>query len=104
MNEAFPSPITNEADLDFYENYLQQEFKKPRHETLMQRLEAFVGCRLKTEYSIGNRSEIKIGKLLEIGQDFILIAQAPNGQKTLVLSDSINAVTILGNTAKNQYL
>jgi hypothetical protein len=91
----FPSPIDNDSDLEFYENYLKQEFKTTQHSTFVEYLKRYIGFTLKIDCAIGNRIDTKIGKLTEVGEDFILLNIAPTNQKTMVRLGNVKFVTIL---------
>ena len=109
MNNDFPIPITSQNDLDFYENYLKEELslnplpKEPSQSRLTQALKQHIGKLIKIEICIGNRLEIRTGKLLEVGDDYLCILSS-NRQKTLIDIKSAKFFTLLQNNTKNLYL
>ena len=109
MNNDFPMPITSKNDLDFYENYLKEEFnlipppKEPSQSTLTQALKQHIGRFIKIETCVGNRLEIRTGKLLEVGDDYLYVLSS-NRQKTLIDIKSAKFFTLLQNNTKNLYL
>lgn len=103
MYTNFPVPINDDSDLEFYENYLKQEFKTTAT-TFVQSLKAYIGCTLKIDCVTCNRIEAKIGKLLTVGEDFILLNLSQTNQKTIISLDTVKFVTILKNNTKNLYL
>lgn len=98
MNTDFPTPITSFADLKTYENYLQEEFcdKSPTFKNLFNTLLESV---IKIDCTVGNRLEAKIGKLKEIGDDYVLLT-LQNGKNMIIGLESIKFVTILQNNIK----
>ncbi len=104
MNTDFPIPITTATDLEFYENFLKQEFKITPATSFIQNLKSYIGSLVKIEYTVGNRIEAKTGWLLEVGEDFILLKQMQTGQKTLLRSSVVKFVTLLKNNVKNPHL
>ena len=92
MNDNFPIAITNEADLDFYKTYLEQEFKETTPRTFLQKLNDYIEAPIKIECLLGNRIETKIGHLSEVGEDFILLKSLQNRQKLLLHLSTVKAV------------
>lgn len=104
MNDNFPTPITTENDLSFYENYLLGEFDvspKPT-QNLTDYLGAYIGKTVKIDCAIGNRLESKIGILTQVGEDFITITL--QSKKDMIIGlKAVKFLTILQNNIKNPY-
>ncbi|MBR6533343.1 MAG: hypothetical protein IKT44_02825 [Clostridia bacterium] len=104
MNDNFPTPITTENDLSFYENYLHQEFDvlpKPTH-NLTDYLKPHIGKTIKADCAVGNRLESKIGILTQVGEDFITITL--QSKKDMIIGlKTVKFLTILQNSIKNPY-
>ncbi len=101
MNDNFPIPITDETDLEFYEEYLKEEFtlatdKKP---TLCAALKSYIGKAVKADCAIGNRLESRIGILTEVGDDFFMI-KPPNRREIIINLNSLKFLSILQNNTK----
>ena len=94
MNDNFPISITNEADLDFYQNFLNKNFEKPIQNTFSEKLRAHLQSPVKIDCVIGNRLDTKFGRLLDVGEDFILIKHPQSNQKMLIPTSAVRFVTI----------
>lgn len=109
MSDNFPIPINNETDLVFYENYLNKEFENDisltihKTKTLKNLLESYIGFFIKAEVCVGNRLEVRVGKLLEIGQDYLCLSSSSNKCKTIIDIKSVRFFTIPQNNYKNLY-
>lgn len=101
MRENFPSPITDEKDLDFYQNYLKREFETTAPNTLHRKLKTLIGSLVKAECLLGNQHQIKIGYLLEVGEDFITLKQPQSNAKTIIRTDTVKLLHILKDAQKN---
>ncbi len=104
MNTDFPVPITSIDDLEIYENYLKEEFRNQTAPTknLKDRLKTLIGSLVKIDYPVGNRLESKIGRLLEIGEDFISI-NLQNGRNMVIGLNTVKFLTVLQNNIKNPH-
>ncbi len=101
MNDNFPTPITNETDLEFYENYLKDEFVtvENKAETFTDLLKKYIGKPIKADCTIGNRVEYRIGILSSVGMDFIIIK--PNRNREIIIKlQSIKFISVLPNNTK----
>lgn len=101
MRESFPTPITTDKDLEFYEAYLKQEFENLASKKFEERLKSLIGSLVKAECLISNRLEIRTGYLLEVGEDFILLKQSQSNQKTMLRTDTVKFLHILNDAPKN---
>ena len=104
MNSNFPVPITSVTDLEFYENYLKEEFphKTDTDINLHKHLKTLVGNIVKIDCSVGNRLESKIGKLIQVGEDFLTL-NLQNGRNLSVCLSNIKFVTVLQRNTKNPH-
>ena len=110
MENNFPIPIVNENDLSVYENYLKQENKQKNiaiknkvyvPETLTNPvfLPAFlknhIGKLVKIESLIGDCLQARIGTLLQVGADFVVIKLNQNCSSMVIEGRSIKFITII---------
>ena len=107
MENNFPIPIVNEKDLNVYENYLRQEKnilsknKSYVPETLTNPvfLPAFlknhIGKLVKIESLVGECLQVKIGTLLQVGADFVVIKLSQNCSSMVIEGRSIKFITII---------
>ncbi len=93
MNDSFPVPIINERDLDTYEKYINygSEFK-----SLPQYLNCHIGKPVRVEVAILNRIETKIGVLMDVGKDF-LVLKLPECQSMIIEGSCIKFITVIHN-------
>ena len=101
MNNDFPIPITRQHDLDYYENYLDNEFSMvEKQETrLSQFLKTYIGKPIKIDYAIGNKSEARMGVLSSVGDDFLVI-KSQNQNDIIIPLASVKSLTVLQNNTK----
>ncbi|MBR4116975.1 MAG: hypothetical protein IKK65_02725 [Clostridia bacterium] len=101
MNDIFPLPLTNETDLEVYEEYLKNEFSENRHQpqTLTSILKGYIGKNVKADCAIGNRLESRIGLLTDVGENFLII-KPPNRQELIIHLGSLKFLSILQNNTK----
>lgn len=110
MENNFPIPIVNEKDLSVYENYLRQDNKAKNMpiknksyvpETLTNPvfLPAFlknhIGKLVKIESLVGDCLQVKMGTLLDVGADFIVIKLNQNCSSMVIEGRSIKFITII---------
>ena len=110
MENNFPIPIVSEKDLNVYENYLKQENKQKNisikskvyvPETLTNPvfLPAFlknhIGKLVKIESLVGECLQAKIGTLLQVGADFVVIKLNQNCSSMVIEGRSIKFITII---------
>lgn len=109
MNNNFPIPITDAADLEIYENYLKEELSSSDltvHSpipTLSEHLKSYIGKPVKAECEVGNRLESKSGILSQVGNEFIIINSFQNRQSVIIGLKSVKFLTILQNNVKNPH-
>lgn len=118
MENKFPVPIINEKDLKVYEDFLNADSPKKRNfpktanksyvpETLVNSvflpayLKSHIGKLMKIECLIGNRIEIRIGTLLEVGADFLVIKLKENCSSMVIEGSSVKFITIIHNNDIN---
>ncbi len=106
MENNFPIPIMNDKDLKVYEDYLKKDNQKPViksyvPETLTNTvflpayLKNHIGKLVKIEALVGNRLECRVGTLLEVGADFLVIKLQQNCCTTVIGGNSIKFITII---------
>ena len=110
MENNFPIPIVSEKDLNVYENYLRQDNKATKvvvknksyvPETLTNPvfLPAFlknhIGKLVKIESLVGECLQAKIGTLLQVGADFVVIKLNQNCSSMVIEGRSIKFITII---------
>ncbi len=96
MPNELPTPIINDNDLSFYEDYLKTEFQETNQKP-KDCLEQFLKSLVKIDF--GNSS--LVGTLEEIGQDFLIISHSR--RKTAVARNHIKFVRILQNSINSPY-
>lgn len=101
MHENFPYPITDEKDLDFYQDYLKREFETTTPNTLNSKLKTLIGSLIKAEYLLGNQPQIKTGYLSEVGEDFIMLKPPQSNAKTIIRTETVKLLHILKDAQKN---
>ncbi len=111
MDYNFPSPIKSEQDLNYYENYLNKQDTalscdiKSRNkyhmtvedsktktalkdamnmENMPSYLSGMIGKLVKVESLIGGRLESRIGKLMSVGNGYIVLKLNCRGCSTLI--------------------
>ena len=110
MENNFPIPIVNEKDLNVYENYLRQDNKTtsvvvknksyvPETLTNPVFLPAFlknhIGKLVKIESLIGDCLQAKVGTLLQVGADFVVIKLNQNCSSMVIEGRSIKFITVI---------
>lgn len=117
MQQNFPKYIKNESDLAIYEGYLRKNSEKissnqiknesSNEENLPEYLKnpvffqcflkKHVGKLIKAESLIGNRLDTRIGILLEIGSDYIVIKPNKNCVTTVIDLKCVKYISIIHN-------
>ncbi len=69
----FLNPIFDEKDLETYEEFLKNELKNTNSETFENFLQTLLGKQIKVDCLLGNHLESRSGKLIKIGEDFLLL-------------------------------
>lgn len=110
MENNFPIPIVNEKDLNVYENYLKQDNKEKNvliksksyvPETLTNPvflpayLKNHIGKLVKIESLVGDCLQTKMGTLLQVGADFVVIKLNQNCQSLVIEGRGIKFITII---------
>ena len=115
MEQNFPKYIKNEKDLAVYENHLRKYTeRKPQNqikivsatdENLPEHLKnpiffqcflkKHIGKLIKAESLIGNRLDTRIGILLEIGSDYMVIKPSKNCVTTVIDLKCVKYVSII---------
>ena len=107
MENNFPIPIMNDNDLKVYEDYLRKDNPisiEANHKTLLpEYLKSYIGKSVKVELLIGTRLECKIGTLLEVGTDFLVIKLQQNCSTMFIERQSIKYITIIHNKNFKRY-
>ena len=108
MKDNFPLPIVSEKDLSVYEDFLLQDTKHLTQnnksftpETLTNPiflpayLKNHIGKLVKIEAQIGENLETKIGTLMQIGADFVVIKLKQNCSSMVIEGKCIKFITII---------
>ena len=111
MENNFPVPIVNEKDLMVYEDYLKADNKKQTFITTKNKsyipetltnpvflpayLKNHIGKLVKIEALVGDCLQSKIGTLLQVGADFIVIKLNQNCSSMVIEGRSIKFITII---------
>ena len=120
MEQNFPKYIKNESDLAVYEKYLNREIAKSTPSVKIERYEnnvrteapsgplvyqcflrKHIGKLIKAESLIGNRLEARIGILMEVGSDFIVIRPNKNCVTTVIDLKCVKYISIIHNNDLN---
>lgn len=111
MENNFPVPIVNEKDLMVYEDFLKANNKKqtalaPKNKSYIPEtltnpvflpayLKNHIGKLVKIESLVGDCLQSKIGTLLQVGADFIVIKLNQNCSSMVIEGRSIKFITII---------
>lgn len=124
MEQNLPKNITNERDLELYERYLRNDrqtetaranqrypmqIENRRNAMQTQRepqsfenpiffqgyLKKHIGKLVKAESLIGNRLESRMGILLEVGADFLVIKSMRNSVSIIIELKNVKYVTVV---------
>ncbi len=115
MEGNFPTPIVNENDLRVYEDYLKQENKLPVIKTksytpetltndifLPAYLKNHIGKLVKIEALIGDCLQTRIGTLMQVGADYVVIKLNQNCSSMVIEGRCIKFIIIVhDNNFKN---
>ena len=100
LYNEFPTPITSETDLTYYEKYLEQEFPSDTPpQTLCNRLKCYIGKAVRVDLSSPYRAENRNGVLKDIGQDFLII-KSPQQRECFIPFCALKSITVLQNNTK----
>ena len=115
MEQNFPKYIRNESDLAVYEGYLRKHTEKmPVNQIRIENgseenlpehlknpiffqcfLKKHIGKLIKAESLIGNQLDTRIGILLEIGSDYMVIKPGKNCVTTVIDLKCVKYVSII---------
>ena len=124
MEQNLPKNITNERDLELYERYLKNDRltetgrTNPRYPTQIENrrntvqarrepeslenptffqgyLKKHIGKLIKAESLLGNRLESRMGILLEVGADFLVIKSMRNSVSVIIDLKNVKYVTVV---------
>ena len=100
MNSQLPIPITDESDLNYYEQYLNQELSTVTNAKvhLYATLNAYIGKLVKIDFT-GIKPESRMGKLSQVGDDFLII-KSNNQSEIIIPITSVKFLTVLQNNTK----
>ena len=107
-------PIVSEKDLEYYENRLNQMAVSDKmckvSETTKQKsllghhLTVCKGKLVKVEICSGNCLQSKVGMLLDVGADYIVIKSSNAPVSTVVPINNIHCITFVHNNDKRQIM
>jgi len=95
--------IMNESDLEYYEKRLgylncnnvnQSHEKIPRKKDLITHMDFHKGKLMRVEAVLGGCIKIKVGKLIEVGDDYICLKIGKEPTSAVIPIDKIHSVTI----------
>lgn len=108
MNELTAKPIVREEDLKYYEDYLNNiSLQKPRPKTIQNQkpmenlmlsqnyLQTVIGKLLKVEILNSGYNDNKIGVLVDVGMDYIIIKQYQGCCTVMIPTNNIKFITII---------
>lgn len=101
MDDSFPVPLNNERDLDLYERYINNAdggFER----SLPQYLSCHIGKPVRVETVILNRLDTKVGILLDVGKDY-LVLKLPECQSMIIEGGCIKYITVIHNGNYGRY-
>ena len=103
----FLPTIVSEKDLNIYENYLNKDKNKypvsienPTNNLLPSYLYTHIGKLIKTESVIGENIICKVGKLLQVGNNFLVIKLKDTCATTVIELSSVKFITIVHDNSK----
>lgn len=91
MKYNLPQSITSEKDLRYYEEYLKCDLKKPDLNTY---LEEQKGKFVKAEICFERFFQSRIGVMLDVGTDYIVLKQG-NGSESVIPISAIRLLTVM---------
>ena len=110
--ENKPVPILTEKDLDHYEKRLNQMDMRPKNCTnppvvaeknmLENHLTAGKGKLVKVEVCGGGCLQSKVGLLLDVGSDFIVIKNSGASVSTVIPMCNLHCITFVHNNDRRQ--
>ena len=92
MNNNLPVPIMSEHDLDVYDKYINSP--ETTHKSLPQYLSCHISKLVKVEVAILNRIESKVGVLMDVGNNY-LVLKLPECQSVIIESSCIKFITVM---------
>ena len=111
MENNFPVPIVSEKDLMVYEDFLKADTKKqtalaPKNKSYIPEtltnpvflpayLKNHIGKLVKIESLVGDCLQARVGTLLQVGADFIVIKLNQNCSSMVIEGRSIKFITII---------
>ncbi len=90
--DNFPIPLLNEKDLEIYDKYITEVSVK----NLPEYLKNHIGKPAKVEVAVLNRIETKVGILMDVGKDF-LVLKLPECQSLIIEGGCIKFITVMHN-------
>lgn len=110
-NSKFPTAIVSEKDLTVYENYLKKDTTKypmsienPIKDSLCEKITNYsipaylhsnIGKLIKTESLVGENIVCRIGTLLQVGNNFLVIKLREACSTMMIELSSIRFITII---------
>ena len=95
MPYNLPYKISDEKDLNIIEERLLNDKSKYKNNSFLEILGSYLEKPIKIELIIGNRLNTRIGKLCEVGQDFVILKNINYGFKTVIPLNFIRIITLL---------
>lgn len=108
MNELAAKPIVRDEDLKYYEDYLNNlslsnpkprtmKTQKPMENLMLSQnyLQTVIGKLLKVEILSSGFNDSKIGILLDVGMDYIIIKQYQGCCTVMIPTNNIKFITII---------
>lgn len=108
MNELSTKPIVRDEDLKYYEDYLNNlslsnpkprtmKTQKPMENLMLSQnyLQTVIGKLLKVEILSSGFNDSKIGILLDVGMDYIIIKQYRGCCTVMIPTNNIKFITII---------
>lgn len=92
MDNNFPVPIMSERDLDVYDKYITTV--ENGYKSLPEFLKCHIGKLVKVEVAVLNRIETKVGILMDVGKDY-LVLKLPECQSVIIEGSCIKFITVM---------
>lgn len=119
MEHKFPHPIKSDKDLKYYEGYLNKskqehpavinkgyeitiENKPPEIMNMKQYLRTMIGKTVRVESLIGECLQSRCGKLLCVGEDYIVLKLYQNLTTLICEASSIKYITVVHDNDLNK--
>ena len=94
MEYNLPMSISCEKDLSHYENYLKKD-NITQYSAFDSYLNSIKGKLIKAETIICGRLECRIGILMEVGSDYIIIKPSKECVSTVIKLEDIKFITVI---------